>query len=305
MSDYSWAFFAFALSFTMAFFSESNRHFKLDGFRLNFWRMCMALVILTPITFYIDWPAPSLFYPVAVLAGVVMVISHALRFNMAAKHNGRVATLYMPVQAFLAFFLWVLTDSNSLAQYLEHPIQALVVLACLFAVTGAMFTIRQNDASWQAFLTVAPIGVMFAVMDVLAKTVLMDIDVMRSGVAYILVATSSAVVVSAAFLSMRRHRWRSMTPPGMFKAASVLSVTGLIGFFCFINAVSRAPNPGYVAAVVMLAPVWLMIYHKLTGVKDDASPLSGLIMIIAAIVLVVAYLVLLNLAVVIVLVLLR
>jgi hypothetical protein len=37
--------------------------------------------------------------------------------------------------------------------------------------------------------------------------------------------------------------------------------------------------------VGLLAPVWLLVYHRLVNLKDDASPVAGTVMVVAAIVL--------------------
>ena len=72
----------------------------------------------------------------------------------------------------------------------------------------------------------------------------------------------------------------------MMRAAVAIGGVGLLGFFCALASINLAPNPAYFIAIAMLAPVWLMLAHKLRGVDDHANPLAGMLMVVGAIALV-------------------
>lgn len=52
-----------------------------------------------------------------------------------------------------------------------------------------------------------------------------------------------------------------------------------------IISLSMVINPAFTYILGALVPVWIMIYHRLRGIKDNASPLAGKAMVISAIIL--------------------
>ena len=279
----SWVLLAFGFSFINAAFNMANRWFRMDGLRLNFWRMGLTVAALTPVMFILPWPQPSLFYPAAVLLGVGTLFSQKIRFNLAAQHNGRVAVMFIPVTVVVSFVLWALAEPTVLQDYMNQPLKVLGIFACLAVVMGAMLSLRRNDLGWRLFLVVAPLGVLHALMDVFNKLALESTGTWLSALVFIYVAMFAGFLLAGALLYQAgQHPDAPLRPPGMLRAASIMAALGLVGYFRVLNAVRMAPSPAYVSAVAMLSPVWMMVVHKLLGVRDDASPLAGLVMLLGA-----------------------
>lgn len=282
----TWILFALLLSFTAAFFAEANRYFKMDGYRLIFWQGVTSTVILTPILFTVPWPAPSLFYVGAIFMGTVAAISAAMRFNLSAQKKGRITTLFLPVESIGAFFLWLMIDEQQRLFLWENPLTLIAILTSFLLISIALNQIRKNDACWQTFIIVAPLGLMHAFTGVFSKMALPPALNIEMVLLYLFVVRL-AMTLSAGclLLGKRQHNW---APPGMLRAGSLYGVLSTIAGASFIAAIQTAPNPGYVAAIIMLAPVWIMLLHRARGIRDDASPRAGLVMVAGAVLLAVA-----------------
>jgi hypothetical protein len=284
----TWVVLALILSLTAAVVAEANRYFKMDGVRLNFWRTSVGAALLLPTVFIIDWPAPSLYYAGALLAGIVMAVSTTVRMNLSSKKMGRVATLFMPVEAIVGFLLWMIVDATFRAQLFSMPVKLAVILICFALFSFSLAMMRRNDASWAAFVTVAPLGILHALNGIFSKYLLTE-EVTQTATAvllYVFIAQISAAVCSGCFVASQVSRRKPLCPPGMMRAAMVYGTFGLVGILSFFAAVKEAPNPGYVVALAMLAPVWIMLWHKLRGTRDEGSPAAGLVMVLAAVLLV-------------------
>lgn len=281
----TWLVYAVLISFTAAAFSEANRIFKMDGFRLNFWRSLVAVVLVFPATLFVEWPMFGWFYAAVLFNGIALIIASTLKFNAAAKHNGRVASLFMPVKVFFAFFLWLAISKQALADQMANPWQFAGIMGTFVLAAGALFLMRRNDVGWQAFLYVAPVGVLFAVTDVVVKLLSEGQDPLEMSVIYVFLSFLVAMVLSGLFLIVRHSPDKELLPPKMFRAAFIIGILGAVTFTLFLLGVIHAPNPAYVTAVAMLSPVWLMFYHKLRGIKDDASPFAGFLLVASAITL--------------------
>lgn len=279
----TWILFALLLSFTAAFFAEANRYFKMDGYRLIFWQGLVSTVILTPVIFTVPWPGPSLFYVAAIFMGTTAAVSAALRFNLSAQKKGRVTTLFLPIESIGAFGLWLLIDESQRAYLAANPITLVAILLAFGLISGALNQIRQNDACWQTFIIVAPLGLMHAFTGVFSKMALppaLDVEIVLLYVFIVRLAMTFSA--GSMLLGKRQHNW---APPGMLRVGLLYGVLSTIAGASFNAAIQTAPNPGYVAAIIMLAPVWIMLLHRARGIPDDASPRAALVMVAGAVLL--------------------
>ena len=71
----------------------------------------------------------------------------------------------------------------------------------------------------------------------------------------------------------------------VFKASAYVAVAHTLSWIFFCLAVILTPNPAYVGVITGLAPLWFLIYYKIRKIDDDASPLGGLVIGAAAIVI--------------------
>lgn len=283
-----WLIFALFLSFATAAFSAINRSFKMEGFRLNFYRMAWSFVLMTPFVLLLDWPAPSLFYAAAIMHGIAMVIGSAVVLNMASRHNGRVASMFIPVQIFVAFMLWVAVSPDMWDIYVFQPTNLIYVALPFALMTYCLFNMRQTDASFRLFLQIAPIGVMYAFADLFAKFALTDVSFWTT-IIYLYLAFGSGLLCATPFLFIPALRIKPQEPllvPKMLKGAFYLSIAGIIGFGSFLVALKLSPNPAYVTAISTLAPVWIMLYHKHYNIPDEGDKRTALLMVLSAIMLV-------------------
>lgn len=270
--------------------SELNRRFQLDGFRLNFWRSLFILLFLMPMIPFVEWPeSNSLLYPVAILGGCISVFGNTIRLNLAASHNGRVATLFSPIKTFTLFVMWLLVDEDSWMRMINQPLETLGVLLMFLVAGFALFHMRKNDNTWQALLLMVPVGFLYAVNDVFGKMALDGEETDKFGAIMVLlvVGFSVSVLLSGSVIAARHSPLRPLAPKGMIKAGFLIGSVTMIKLFVFYYGMVLTPNPAYLAAIMMLTPVWFLIYHRIVGVKDDASPLMGTLMVLSAIGLVV------------------
>ncbi len=283
-----WIFFAMIAGLGTAAQAEVNRQFKINGLVLTFGRFMMATLLLLPFVMGLKWPEPSLFYAAAAMSGAISVFGKVVQFNLAAQHNGRVSTLFMPLQAFTVFFLWMMVDSTVAEAYAAAPLRLAGVLMCFSVVAACMFAIRRNDIGWKAFVMVAPVGILYACMDVITKSILDEQSTTVIGIAliYVFIASMSGLLVSSGFLARQSNVLKKITNKKVLKASVIVAAMYITAYVAFIMAIMRVTNPAYVNALMMLTPAWLLAYNKLRNVPDDANPVAGTVMVAAAVALI-------------------
>lgn len=280
-----WLVLAVASSFLTAQNVEANRRAKQEGFRLNFWRMTIAALFWLPLTLLETWPREMMFYAAAMFGGVAMIIGFTIQNDLAAKHNGRVAILHMPMKAVLVFALWAVVDPAARAHLFEKPWVTLGVLGCLTVMVVALAEFRKNDVSWSSLRAVMPIVVTYGMGDILARMVIRPELLHERLVIFLFV-----VAATSALVSLLIWPWRPKPEVPLFNKkliqASVRAAMGsTANQVCFFMALVLGPSPAYVSMVALMAPAWLLVYHRLAGIRDDANPLAGTLVVLAAIVL--------------------
>ncbi|NQZ14472.1 MAG: hypothetical protein HRT94_06600 [Alphaproteobacteria bacterium] len=134
----------------------------------------------------------------------------------------------------------------------------------------------------------APVGVLYGVVAVLSKYVLDPDQAIMQALAFSLLVYFFMFVFSSAALVAKGKLDRALFSASNIKIGLAISAASVLGYIFIVLAFIWSPNPSFPSVVGSLSPVWIMVYHHIIGVKDDASPIAGLVMIVASILLVMA-----------------
>ena len=274
------------LTFSVAL--EANKHFKLEGLTLTFWRSVMSALLMLPLILAMEWPSDPVYYLVICLTSAVSVIGTVVQFNLAAKHNGRVANLDLPVKIVLAFLIWLVIDRVEREAFFSDPVYAGGVLASFALMIASLQFVRKNDASWSAFLAILPIGVLYAVIGVLTKLMLDDGEsVLGISLSWVFLGSILMAVTSLPLLVSQKMSGKKLdiVSPNILKGALFCAFFATIAGVTYNFAVIATPNPGYPGVVIAMTPVWFAVYYKCMGIKDELSPVAGLFLGLSALIL--------------------
>lgn len=283
-----WIAYALAGMLFQAAFVELNRHFRVDGYRLNLWASIFAVLFLLPAIPFMAWPESRMFYIIAFASAAASSVGGVVQFSMAAKHNGRVAAMYMPVKAFLMFWLWLILDPSMLQTYAREPVKAAGVGIAFIVSVLSLVYLRRNDIGWRSFMIVAPLGALFAVSNILTKSVFEGDEILRWVLCFNFLFY---VFMSLQMLPVVIARTRPEAPLfdwKVLRAGAAMAIFSILAFIGILGGIIAAPNPAYVGILQMLTPAVLLFYHKLIGHKDEADPLAGLGLVCGAVVLIIS-----------------
>lgn len=266
---------------------EANRRAKQDGFRLNLWRTTLSSLMWLPLALFHHWPHDGMFYAAAMFSGVSLIIGFTIQNNLAARHNGRVALLYMPLKAVGVFLIWTAIDGQARAHLFERPWVAAGVLLCLGAIVAALAEFRKHDVSWSSLKAVLPVIVVYGAGDILARLNMAPGELVDRLVVFLAVMNMTSAMVSSLIWPWRPKRQLPLFTKPLLLHGLRSGMAGNVNQVCFFISLVVAPNPAYPSMILLLTPVWLLVYHRLAKVPDDASPVAGTLMVVAAIVLMV------------------
>lgn len=286
----SWFIFAICASIAFAIQSEVNKHYKIDGFVLNTVQCVISVLLLAPFIPFMEWPGDPMYYLITLLCAAMSVVSAMALYNLAANKSGRVACLYQPIAVLLVFLIWLAFDQAQRLFLIENPWNALAI-AFAFGLYGISIQfIRRNDIGWRVLLAVLPIAVLFSIGVILTKIILAQGESpLRITLNFVFLLCIFGAVISLPLL-LSKHMKSSgpVLNKHVFKGAAWVAVFHTLSWILFNVAIVLSPNPAYVSMVDGLIPVWFMLYYRLRGFHDDASPRSGLIITLAAVILLLA-----------------
>lgn len=286
-SSWLWLVLALASSLLSAQNVEVNRRAKQEGFRLNFWRMTMAAAFWFPLSMLEVWPSDWMFYGAAMFGGMAMIIGFTIQNDLANKHNGRVAILHMPLKAVVVFAIWAAIDPVARGHVFEQPLITAGVVGCLALMVGALAEFRKNDVSWSSFRAVLPVVAVYAMGDILARLAIQPVNLQDRLVVFLFVVAATSSIVSLLVWPWRPKPELPLFDKKLMQASFRAAMGGTANQVCFFMALVLGPSPAYVSMVVLLTPVWLLVYHRWAGIKDDANPIAGTLVVIAAVLLMV------------------
>jgi hypothetical protein len=134
---------------------------------------------------------------------------------------------------------------------------------------------------------VLPIVLIYGTGDILAKLHVSTDGLLPQLVVFLCVMNMTGFGVSLLLLPLRPKHDQPLLNRPLAKAGVRAALGSNVNQLCFFVSMLLAPNPAYPSMILLLIPVWLLVYHRLAKIPDDASPVAGTMMVVAAIVLMV------------------
>ncbi|MEC8067489.1 MAG: hypothetical protein VX154_06505 [Pseudomonadota bacterium] len=269
---------------TVANWNRARKHHPIT---LNFWRCIPALLCFSPALFISNWPQQASFYYASILIGVVSAAHTITIFYLAAQFNGRISSISTNFTMLLSYIAWLLIDPAEQQKFLSNPWQSSLISLCIFTAFASTFFMRSHKKDGQkGYLGISILmGVILTACTIVGKQIL-DNDASKALQDQVLILGfiifCTQLLGTGLILAIRHAKAPSHSvqhTPVHLKTFSVwvLGLFGALGCVTSWAAIALAPNPAYVNAVCMSAPILFLFYHKMVGVEDKANPIAGTI----------------------------
>lgn len=289
----NWFFWALLGSLCMAIIAQFNHKRKLDPQLLNAWHATFAglmLLAAVPVMVWPDWDTRKGFYLVAVINGLVMAGGMVVFFWLASKKTARVSSMVIPLAAIGAYGAWWMLVPESRPVLLESPGKVYLSVFSILTVCLAMQKVRSNDAGWETFIIVLPIGLAFGVRDALTKWVISpELHVYATALAFTLLSVIVWAVMAWIAAAPRppggrpgRHKNKFFNTPLLW-GSFWCGLWTVVMLASNVIALTLAPNPALPGIIMALTPVWLYAYNYWRGVSDEFSPVPGALIMAGAV----------------------
>lgn len=278
-----WGLFALLAGITYCVQAQANKHYQIDGFTLNKFRSLFASVLMVLAIPFMEWPSSIWYYFVVFMVAALSVIFMLVQYNLSAKKNGRIACMHQSISVVLTFSFWLAIDESQRNFLLDNPFKVLLILLAFFVFIFSVQFIRKNDTGWSAFLIVFPISILYSVITVLTKLVLDGGEsLLPISLNFVFLSNLFMFLISLPFYLLKNKH--EPIQRKLLTGAGVIAIFHTLSWVLACIAIILTPNPAYVSVIIGLAPIWFMLYYRFRCIKDNASPIAGLFMALAAII---------------------
>lgn len=282
---YSWIILAILAGILSAAGILLNQYFKLPGLLLVLLSRVFTFLFLLPMAFFIDWPTSPVYYIAVIITGVTGGLADIRAFNVTAKLGGGVVTRLIPLLVPVTFITWFLFAPSQIHDYLAHPINSFGIILALSACVYFASRLQSTcTISKSALRLMAPTILAYGLNGALAKLALNNANAHEGVYGYIFIQTA-VVLLSTSFYYLWQGKRSALADKISFKDVqrkTLWLACGLASFFwmthmgCKMYAFSAIDNPAYVNAVVLLAPIWVILFYKIIGHKEQANISAGI-----------------------------
>lgn len=278
-----WLFPSIAYSISRASHSLVNQQMKLDGRLLTICRRFGLFLIAGILLFFIEIPKSPIFY-LAVLSTVPMMIYQDVRqLDAIRKYGAGVVSRIMPLAILITFIVWGMVSPEWRHEFFARPlILQGVIIICLGVIIGTAIYQSKSRFDVRVMAYLWPVLFTSGIGSVLNKISMINASSLMGGVVVYMFIQSAGVGGHLLYKEFRdqQKNGRSERDNGFSKdyakAGTLLIAIGFVSMTLKNIAMAFTPNPAYVSAITLLAPIWIILFNKINSVEDRAHIPAGI-----------------------------
>lgn len=263
-----------------------NQYMRVPAYLLVFWMRVCIVLSLTPAMTMFPWPQSPKFYAGVALTVLFSTYGDIRTFDIAARYGGGVVSRLQPLVVWGSFFIWFLFDPAQVSRYAAHPLNSLGIVAALAGCVYFAMRMNRSAINRTAFLEMLPALGCYVATTVLNKYSLMQGPVNGAVYGYMYVQSALAVFCAGGYAMWRLSHPLPLrgdySPPADVHPRAVLPLAVLMmtgAWLCSMiyknYAMVFTANPSYVAALGLMAPVFIALYYRVVGHEEKEETLSG------------------------------
>ena len=277
----------------MSFYTYINQNNKVNGYVLGIWRglgvafVCFPLILITPF----EWDLP--FFLLLIIQGLLVGFYDSRLFFSSAKFGAAGTSRILVFSILISLFLWWMMHPQIFFKILQTPLIFLGIIASVSGVILSYAFMFKTPLTKELTRFMMPAVVVLSLMSSLTQIIMQRHHLYESIVYYLFYITLISGIYNLYFYiktvrpTIRQAVFDIFNQKVMFIGLLVVLFSALLIISKGIS-LNYAPNTGYVNALSLTSPLWIMLYDHLLKNKDYASPKAGIVMIISLLFLIIS-----------------
>ena len=271
--------------FFTAVYTIFNQRCRLNGYLLGMWRGWGIALCCSPMLWIFGWPTSFYVWLLLVLQGMLIAVYDSRLFFAAAKYGAGATSRIMSLAALVTtVFWWFLTPREFLRLFADGSL-LITVFLLLCGFTFCYWRLIKSPVSRKLADYLVPAVLALAGMNVATKETAIAGGSVYGGVTgYLTIALAVSGGINAFWYvrstkpDIREFFARAFAPRAVRYGGYIIWL-GAVTAVAKNLALRSAPNPGYVTALMLIAPLFVFAFNKLGKIPDNISVKEGFSML--------------------------
>ena len=271
--------------FFTAVYTIFNQHYKLNAYLLGIWRGIGIGLIFLPFCFLFEVPKSVFYWFLLIAQGIMIAVYDSHLFFASAQYGAGPTSRVMALTAMATTIFWWILTPQSFNNLINDGTTVITIILLLFGFTVSYWYMIKSQVSRQLAEYMLPAILSLSGMSIATKEIAMrGTSVLSSVIYYLTVATMvSGIVNSYWFIKSQKLDFKcfiqQIFAPKVIKAGIYIISFSAALITAKTLALRVAPNPGYVTALLLTAPLFVFALNKYNKIPDDISIKAGFSMI--------------------------
>ncbi len=271
--------------FFTAVYTIFNQHYRLNAYLLGIWRGIGIGLIFLPFCFLFEVPKSGFYWFLLIAQGIMIAVYDSHLFFASAQYGAGPTSRVMALTAMATTIFWWILTPQSFDNLINDGTTVITIILLLFGFTVSYWYMIKSPVSQQLAEYMLPAILSLSGMSIATKEIAMrGTSVWSSVIYYLTVATMvSGIVNSYWFIKSQKLNFKcfiqQIFAPKAIKAGVYIISFSVALITAKTLALRVAPNPGYVTALLLTAPLFVFALNKYNKIPDDISIKAGFSMI--------------------------
>ena len=269
----------------MAFYTSVNQNQKINGYVLGIWRglgvalVSMPMMLITPFIF------DPLYLFLLILQGFFIGFYDSRLFFSSAKFGAAETSRILVFSILISMTLWWSFHPGEFLNIWHRPFVFWGIIVSVLGIISCYLKMLERPFSKRLIAFMLPVVVVWSLMSTITQEIMLRHE-LHDGIAYYLVLSMTISGFYNLYFYIRTQRPTTRQAMAEIFSPKVKRVGFLVILFSAVLIISKSialaytPNTGYVNALSLTSPLWIMLYNHWTNRRDEASPRLGLLMIV-------------------------
>lgn len=250
---------------------------KGNPFAVAIWVKIGVAVLTLPFVLYFGLPDNPRFYIFAGVSALIWSISDVIYYRSVSEVGAGVVSRVLPSAAILSFIMWFLINPQQLQKYLDHPLQGAAIFVIIIAASLLATLMRKCPASWRGVQLVWFVLVAAAVGPLVEKLSLGDVPKPQTPFAMTFIQAVMMLGFWAVFAIIKKPITKDIfILPTSWKTGLMISIFMTVVLCARFAALQYVEHPAFLSVILFTDALWILMYYRLTGRKDDSKVWAGL-----------------------------
>lgn len=271
--------------FFTALYTLVNQNQKFNGYVLGIWRGFGISLIFLPFLFFLPVQTSAYNWFLLIFQGWLIGIYDSHLFFASADFGAGPTSRVMALTVLITALLWWAITPEMFMALMKDGNVFITLILVLFGFSVSYWYMIKSQVSRAVVKYMFPAILALAGMSIATKEIAMMGQNIWANIAYYLVV---ATFVSGLYNVIKYIKHEKPGVKGFFKTVFNRKIvsTGIyiVSFSAALitaktMAMRIAPNPGYVVALVLTAPIFVFLLNKYNKIPDNVSVKAGFSML--------------------------